>query len=167
MRISLGFGALFAAVYLGFHMRDFADVSWGPDDNSTLPYALFVATALVAGATASLRTQRLGDGVVAAVWALLIGTALWSLGVLLLNYTLWGGTQWHHFWLQDGAVDDFHCSGGQDLRAFLLQDVQGASFFHQIVSAGIGAVGGPLGSVVALGGARLWNRVRRPASTPA
>jgi hypothetical protein len=163
--ISLGLGALFAAVYLGFLTRDFAGVSWGPDDDSTLLYSLFVGIALVAGVAASLRTQRLRDGVVAAIWALLIGTAIWSLGVLLLNYTLWGSSNWYHFWLQDGAVDDFRRSGSHDLNAFLLQDVQGALFFHQILSAVIGAVGGLVGSVVALGGARLWYRVRRPAST--
>jgi hypothetical protein len=167
MGFSLGLGALFAAVYLGFLTRDFAGVSWGPDDDATLLYALFVGIALLAGAAASLRAQRLRDGVVAAIWALLIGTALWSLGVLLLNYTLWGSSSWYHFWLQDGAVDDFHRSGGQDLSAFLLQDVQGALFFHQILSAIIGAIGGLVGSAVALGGARIWYRVRRPASTAA
>jgi hypothetical protein len=139
MGISLGFGALFAAVYLGFLTRDFAGVSLGPDDDATFLYSLFVGIALVAGATASLRTQRLWDGVVAAIWALLIGTAIWSLGILLLNYTLWGSRNWYLFWLQDGALDDFHRSGGQDLSAFLLQDVQGALFFHQILSAVIGA----------------------------
>jgi hypothetical protein len=165
MGISLVLGALFAAVYLGFLTRDFAGVSWGPDDDSTLLYSLFVGIALLAGVAASLRTQRVRDGVVAAIWALFIGTAIWSLGVLLLNYTLWGSSNWYHFWLQDGAVDDFHRSGGQDLSAFLLQDLQGALFFHQILSAVIGALGGLVGSVVALGGARLWHRVRRPAST--
>ena len=167
MGTSLGLGACFAAVYLGFLTRDFARVAWGPDDNATLLYALFVGIALLAGVTASLRTQRLRDGVVAAIWALLIGTAIWSLGVLLLNYTLWGSANWYHFWLQDGAVDDFRRSGSHDLNAFLLQDVHGALFFHQILSASIGAVGGLVGSLVALGGARLWSRVRRPAATPA
>jgi hypothetical protein len=165
MGISLGLGALFAAVYLGFLTRDFAGLHWGPDDDSTLLYLLFVGIALLAGAAASLRAQRLRDGIVAAVWALLIGTAIWSLGVLLVNYTLWGSPNWYHFWLQDGAVDDFHRSGGQNLSAFLLQDVQGALFFHQILSAVIGAVGGFAASAVALGGAKLWSRVRRPAST--
>lgn len=165
--ISLGLGALFAAVYLGFLTRDFAGVSWGPADDPTVLYSLFVGIALAAGAAASLRTQRLRDGVVAAVWTLLIGTAIWSLGVLLLNYALWGSAHWYQFWLQDGAVDDFHHSGSHNLSAFLLQDVQGALFFHQILSVVIGAVGGLLGSVVASGGAALWSRVRRPASTPA
>jgi hypothetical protein len=167
MGISLGLGALFAAVYLGFLTRDFAGVSWGPDDDATLLYALFAGIALLAGVTASLRAHRLRDGVVAAIWALLIGTAIWSLGALLLNYKLWGSSNWYHFWLQDGAVDDFHRSGSQDLSAFLLQDVQGALFFHQILSAVIGALGGLVGSVVALGGARMWYRMRRPASTSA
>src|SRR5262249_40679793 len=120
MGICLGLGALFAAVYLGLLTRDFAGVSWGPDDDPTLLYSLFVGIALVAGVAASLRAQQLRDGIVAGVWALLIGTALWSLGTLLLNYTLWGSAHWYHFWLQDGAIDDFHQSGSHDLNAFLL-----------------------------------------------
>src|SRR5690349_997102 len=44
--ISLGLGALFATVYLGLLTRDFAGVSWGPDDDPTLLYSLFVGIAL-------------------------------------------------------------------------------------------------------------------------
>jgi hypothetical protein len=167
MGISLGLGTLFAAVYLALLTRDFAGVSWGPDDDPNLLYSLFVGIALVAGVAASLRARRLRDGIVAGVWALLMGTAIWSLGTLLLNYSSWGSAHWYHFWLQDGAIDDFHQSGSHDLNAFLLQDVQGALFFHQILSAVIGAVGGLVGSMVALEGARLWYRVRRPISKAA
>lgn len=65
------------------------------------------------------------------------------------------------------GVDDFQHSGSHDLGAFLLQDLQGALFFHQILSAVIGAIGGLVGRGVALGGAKRWSRVRRPASTAA
>lgn len=94
--ISMGLGALFAAVYLGFLARDFSGMALGPDDGPVTIYSLFVGIGPLAGAAASVRSQRLREGVVAAIWALAIGTAIWSLGVTLLNYTLWGGSHWYH-----------------------------------------------------------------------
>jgi hypothetical protein len=167
MGLSLGFGALFGATYLGFLARDFAGISWGPDDGPLTLYALFVGVAVLAGLLASLRTQRWRDGVVAAVWALVIGTAIWSLGVLLLNYALWGSSHWYQFWLQDGAVDDFHRSGSRDLGVFLLQDLYGALFFHQVLSAAVGVVGGLVGGGVVVGAARLRRLQHGSASTQA
>jgi hypothetical protein len=163
--ISLGFGAPFAAVYLGFLARDFAGLSLGIDDGPNTIYTLFVGIALLAGAAASVRSQRLREGVVVAIWALVMGTSIWSLGVLLLNYTLWGSSHWYQFWLQDGAIDDFHRSGSRDLGAFLLQDLQGALFFHQVLSTVIGAVGGAVSAVVVLGSTRVWRRLSQPSPT--
>ncbi len=117
-----------------------------------------MAIALLAGALASLRTQRLRDGVVAAVWALVIGAAIWSVGLLLLNYALWGGPHWYQFLQQDGAVDDFHRSGSHDFGAFVLQDLQGALFFHQVLSA---VIGGVVGSCLVLGTTALLRLLRR------
>lgn len=165
--ISLAGGALFAAVYLGFLARDFAGIAVGVDDGSTTILALFVGIAVLAGEAASVRSQTLRGGVVAAVWALVIGTAIWSLGVLLLNYGLWGSPHWYQFWLQDGAVDDFHRSGSHDLRAFLLQDMQGALFFHQMLSVIVGIIGGAVGGGVTLGSVRLWRGLRRLVPTRA
>ncbi|HEV2237243.1 MAG TPA: hypothetical protein VGR57_11335, partial [Ktedonobacterales bacterium] len=165
--ISLAGGALFAATYLGFLARDFAGSAVGPDDGPATIYSLFVGVAVLAGAAAAVRSQRLREGMLAAVWALVIGTAIWSLGVLLLNYTLWGSPHWYQFWLQDGAVDDFHRSGSHDLGAFLLQDLQGALFFHQVLSAVLGVVGGLVGGALALGAARGLRRARQPVQTRA
>src|SRR5215470_11975721 len=86
MAISLGGGVLFALVYLGILACDFAGIQLDFVTGSGPIYAIFVGVALLAGALASLRTQRFRDGVVASCWALVIGTAIWSLGVLLLNY---------------------------------------------------------------------------------
>jgi hypothetical protein len=165
MGLSLGFGALFAATYLGFLTRDFAGLSWGPDDGPLTLYPLFVVVSLLAGTLASLQTHRLRDGVVAAVWALVIGTAIWSLGVLVLNYALWGSSHWYQFWLQDGAVDDFHQSGSRDLGVFLLQDLYGALFFHQVLSATVGVIGGLVGGGAMVGAAKLRRLQHRSAST--
>jgi len=166
MGISLAFGTLFAAIYLGFLGRDYAGISLGIDDGPVTLYSLFVVIALLAGALASRRTQRLRDGVVAAVWALVIGTAIWSVGLLLLNYALWGGPHWFQFLQQDGAVDDFHRSGSDNFGAFELQDLQGALFFHQVLSAVIGVIGGVVGSCLVLGTTALLRlRRRRPIPT--
>lgn len=168
MGISLALGVLFAAIYLGFLARDFAGISLGIDDGPVTLYTLFVVIALLAGALASLRTQRLRDGVVVAVWALVIGTAIWSLGLLLLNYALWGSPHWYQFLQQDGALDDFHRSGSHDLGAFVLQDLQGALFFHQVLSVVIGAIGGVVGGSLVLGPAVLMRLLRRrPTPTQA
>jgi len=79
---------------------------------------LFIGIALLAGVTASLRSQQFRVGVVAAMWALVLGTAIWSIGVLLLNYALWGSSHWYQFWLQDGAINDVRSRGSHDLAIF-------------------------------------------------
>src|SRR5262249_52677550 len=141
--------------------------SLGIDDGPITLYTLFVGVAVLAGAAASVRSQQLSTGVGAACWALVIGTAIWSTGVLLLNYGLWGSSHWYLVWVPDGAGGDFHRSGARDLDAFLLQDLQGALFFHQVLSAIVGVVGGSVGSAMGLGIAHLWRRLRAPAPTRA
>ena len=61
---------------------------------------------------------------------------------------LWGSARWYHFWLRDGAIEDFHHSGGTNLGAFLLQDMYGAMVAHQALSVAIGVAGGFLGSAI-------------------
>jgi hypothetical protein len=73
---------------------------------------------------------------------------MWSLGFVPLSYALWGSARWYRFWLQDGAVGDFHRSGGKNLGAFLLQDMYGAMVAHQVLSVAIGVAGGFLGSAI-------------------
>src|SRR5215469_5558782 len=101
---ALVIGLLFAAAYLSLLWCDFAGIQLSFDAGPGTIYALFVGAALGAGVWASARTRRLRDGVVAGIWALVIGTAIWSMGVLVLNYTLWGSQQWYQFWLGDGAI---------------------------------------------------------------
>lgn len=167
MGISLALGGLFAMAYLGILACEIAGIQLSFDTGSGTIYALFVGAAFIAGALASLRTQRLRDGVVASAWALVTGTAIWSLGMLLLNYSLWGSPHWYQFWQGDGALNDFRQSGSTDLAVFLLQDMQGALFFHPILSAVIGTVGGFIGGSLILGPLVLWRRLRRFAVTRA
>jgi hypothetical protein len=158
--ISLALGMLFAAAYLGILACEFVGIQLSFDTGPGTIYSVFVAAALLAGALASMRTQRLRDGVVTSGWALVMGTAIWSLGVLLLNYALWGSPHWYQFWQGDGAIEDFRRSGSTDLAVFLLQDLQGALFFHPLLSAAIGAVGGFIGGCLTLEPLLLWRRLR-------
>ena len=156
--ISLVFGLLFALLYDGVIFGEFAGVY--VDANI---YALFLTIAFLAGGVATYQTRQLSQGVVVAIWALVIGTALWSIGVVSINYATWGSHQQYLFWQNDGAIDDFHRSGSRDLNAFLLQDLQGALFFHPLLSAVSGAISGLVGSSAVKGIALLQQALLRRA----
>ena len=146
--ISLALGTLFAVAYVGLLAADFAGIHLSLDGGPVTIYSLFAGVAVIAGALACWRTARLREGAVAGCWALVIGTALWSLGFVPLSYALWDSAPWYHFWLQDGAIEDFRRSGATNLGAFLLQDMYGAMVAHQVLSVVIGVAGGFLGSAI-------------------
>jgi len=72
---------------------------------------------------------------------------------MAMSYSFWNTHDGYAFWLRDGAVSDFRRSGGTDLGLFLLQDIEGAVFFHPLLSVALGAACGVIGaaSVLALG----------------
>jgi hypothetical protein len=146
--ICLALGALFAVAYVGLLAADFAAIHLSLNAGPATIYGLFIGVAVIGGVLACWRTTRLREGAVAGCWALVIGTAVWSLGFVPLSYALWGSARWYHFWLQDGAVGDFHRSGGTNLSVFLLQDMYGAMVAHQVLSVAIGVAGGFLGSAI-------------------
>lgn len=123
--------------------------------------ALFVGVAFVAGLAASYRTRHWLEGLIAALWALVIGTVLWSAAVLAINYVSWGSHEQYVYWLRDGAVAEFRHSGSADFNVFLLQDIQGALFFHPVISVVLGAGGGLVGSATAQGVILLQRLFRR------
>lgn len=154
MRASIGIssalGLVFAALYLGIILREFGGVN-----DSINILAIFGLVAAGAGGAASYQARRWRPGVPAGIWALVIGTALWSAGALLINYLSWGSQRQYVFWLNDGAIGDFRRSGSHDLNTFLLQDLQGAVFFHPLLGTVVGAIGGLAGGGVARGGIAL------------
>jgi len=156
IRMSAVLGLVFAGTYAGVILLEFQ----GIQTNVNI-VALFVGVAFVAGLAASYRTRHWGQGLIAAIWALVIGTALWSAAVLAINYASWGSRGQYLFWLHDGAVDEFHRSGGADFNVFLLQDIQGALFFHPVLSVVLGAGGGLVGSATAQGVILLQRSFRR------
>jgi hypothetical protein len=149
--VCLWAGAAFALAYDLDLLLDFA----GRSPLGLSPYWFFVSTALLASALAAYRTQRLGRGIVAASWSLVIGTAIWSIGMLATSYAFWRTESGYSFWLRDGAVSDFRRSGAPSLWPFILADIQGAIFFHPLLSLSLGAACGVLGASVALAARRV------------
>jgi hypothetical protein len=145
--IAVLLGALFAVAYDAFVLADFLpSVNW--DFNVVL---LFLGAASLGGFLAGYQSRRIGQGVIIGFWTLVIGTAIWSIGIMLINYSFWGSHQWFFFWKNDGAIDDFLHSGSTNLHLFILQDMQGALFFHPLLSAFLGALCGLVGGGVAQG----------------
>ena len=163
--IYLAIGTLFALSYVGLLATEIAGIQLSIDRGPVTVYALFAGAGVLAGALTYWRTTRLLHGAIAGCWALVIGTAMWSLGWVSLNYVLWGGARWHRFWLQDGAIADFYRQGGPDLGAFLLQDMYGAMVAHQLLSVVIGIAGGFAGSGIVRAPMALARRLRRTTAT--
>lgn len=151
MGIVLLFAALFALAYDGLVLSDFI-----PSSNLDLnAFLFFIAAPTLAGFVAGYQSGRFGRGVVVAFWALVMGTAIWSVGLLIINYAFWGSHNWYFFWLNDGGVSDCQHSGSTNLSACLLQDMQGALFFHPLLSAVVGVICGVVASGAAQGARRL------------
>jgi hypothetical protein len=158
--ISLLFGFLFAIAYDGILLLDYLGVYL--DVNV---YLFFLGAASLAGLIAGYQTRRFSQGVVAAIWALVIGTAIWSTGLLPMHYAFWGSHQAYVFWQNDGAIDDFQHSGMTDLNVFLMQDVEGSLFFHPLLSAVTGAICGVVASSVAQGVLLVRKKRSAPAAS--
>jgi len=141
MEIIMVVGALFALSYESIVLAEFL----GVQDNINV-LILFVVASLVAGLAAGYHTRQWWQGFFAAIWTLVIGTVIWSAGLIVINYLLWGSHQQYVFWLYDGAIDDFRRSGSTNLYAFLLQDMQGALFFHPLLSIVLGTIIGLIAS---------------------
>jgi hypothetical protein len=151
---SLAVGGVFALAYLGLLLLDFAG-----HPLALSPIEFFVAAALAVSIPVALRTRRLTRAVLAATWSLVLGTLFWSTGLLITAYAFWGTRGAYGFWLRDGALSDFRHSGTHNLSVFLIQDLQGALFFHPFLSAAIGISCGFVAAGVALTSATAAQRL--------
>ena len=70
--------------------------------------------------------------------------------MMTLSYAYWRTGRGYAFWLRDGAVADFRHSGGAKLWSFLLEDMQGAVFFHPFLSLAIGVLSGLIAGAAVL-----------------
>jgi hypothetical protein len=147
-------GGAFALAYVGLLLFDFAG-----HPLPLSPYEFFGVAALAGSIPVALRTRRLTRAMLAAAWSLVLGTLLWSTGLLVTAYVFWGTRSAHGFWRRDGALADFRHSGIHNLSVFLLQDLQGALFFHPFLSAAIGLSCGLAAGGVALTAATVGQRL--------
>ena len=150
----LAVGSAFALAYLGLLLFDFAG-----HPLALSAYEFFVAAALAGSIPVALRTRRVTSAALAAAWSLVLGTLLWSTGLLVAAYSFWGTRGAHGFWLRDGALADFRRSGIHNLSVFLIQDLQGALFFHPFLSAVIGVSCGLVAAGVTLTAATAGQRL--------
>jgi hypothetical protein len=150
----LAVGSAFALVYVALLLFDFTG-----HPLALSPYEFFVAGALAGSVPVALRTRRVTRAMLAATWSLLLGTLFWSTGLLVTAYAFWGTRGAHGFWLRDGALADFRHSGVQNLSVFLLQDLQGALFFHPFLSAVTGIGCGFAAAGVTLTAANVRHRL--------
>ena len=150
----LAVGGAFALVYLGLLLFDFAG-----HPLALSPYEFFVCAALAGSIPVAFRTRGVTRAMLAAMWSLVLGTLLWSAGLLITAYAFWGTRGAHGFWLRDGALSDFRHSGIHNLSVFLLQDLQGALFFHPFLSAVVGISCGFAAAAVTLTAATIGQRL--------
>lgn len=158
-RYCLAVGVAFALAYDGLLLLEFVG-----SPVSLNPIVLFVIGAVVASCIVGYRTRRLTQGMLAGAWSLVLGTAVWSAGLMLIVYAFWGTRGEYLFWLDDGAIADFRHSGAHSLSVFLLQDMQGALFFHPFLSLAVGLLSGTAGAGIGLVAAALRHRAVVPDS---
>jgi hypothetical protein len=148
-------GAAFALAY-GIHLLlDFSGHAVGFS-----PFWFFVATGLVASGWATHRTRRFSRGIAAAAWALILGTAIWSVGLMAISYGFWHTRSGYAFWLGEGVASSLRHSGVNSFSGSVLQDMEGAVFFHPFLSLGVGLLCGSVGAACVQTARRL--AARRP-----
>ena len=91
--VCLWAGAAFALVHDTHLLVDFVGRPLSAD-----PYWYFVGAAVIASGWATYRTGRMSRGIAAASWALVLGTALWSVGMMTLSYAFWRTGDGYAFW---------------------------------------------------------------------
>jgi hypothetical protein len=149
-------GALFAAQMLYEYLAPL-----NSDQDATLALVTFgtlFALFFLAGLIAATRSGAFRQGVLAAIWSALIGSLLWLI-LLWITYYAFVGTAYEANLLEiDQTNADFLRSGMSDLRAFIMQDYLGGSFFHLTLAPLLAAILGALGSLVGKGVAKLSRR---------
>jgi hypothetical protein len=162
VRLSLQLGAVYGVVYGALMLSEYiVPVTTGlSEQTGTAAVVTLVAICLVAGIAASRRTGTIWQAGLAAVWAAMVGTLIWAGAYLAMTYALWG-TETQQMVLQaEGTYQDFIADGGGDFAVFLIRDIQGAAFFHTLLSPVVAAVLGPAGWGLGLVTRRLLAVVR-------
>jgi hypothetical protein len=108
---------------------------------------------LVGGLVNGYRQRSVRAGLFVGFWSGIFYSLAW-VGLLWITFHLFAGTvQEAHFFEIDQTLVDFQSSGMSDLRAFVVQDYLGATFFHPVLGilggCLLGSLGGFLGKTAA------------------
>ena len=114
----------------------------GPTNSkiSLVVYGTYLLLLMVSALRAARTTSRIRDGVIAAIWYVILAQLIWVL-VELAAYYLFGETQVGQEFIRTEMGEDFKRSGMADFQAFVIGDLFGAVFFHMLL---IGLVAGLL-----------------------
>jgi hypothetical protein len=135
-----------------------------PEDNTAYGCAEFgtvLGLYLLAGFAVARRAGAVAPGVLAAVWAAVVGSTVWLGCVLSVSYLFHGTPRQARVFRAEGNDDDFRRSGMADFDAFIMQDFMGAAFFHLLLGPAVAAVTGAAGAAAGAGltrwrGGRAW-----------
>jgi hypothetical protein len=97
------------------------------------------------------RRTSWGNGVLAALWAALIASLLFILGIFLFFFLFNGTDRYMQVLAAEGSLEDFARSGMTDLNLFLMGDFLGAAFFYSLLLPLVAALVGCIGAGVGRG----------------
>jgi len=147
VRFGLAAGVVFAVSMLGEYL-----IPHGEHENLILAmttFGLFFVLLLAAGLFATLESNLLASGPLAAVWAALIASQIWFLLLLAIYHAFVGTAQEARFLEVDQVIADFQRHGARDLRTFIFEDYMGGGFFHSLLGPLLAVPLGLLGGLVA------------------
>jgi hypothetical protein len=155
VRLTVVLGGAYGLVYGALMLSEYlVPVTTGYSElTGTIAVGILVVVCLVAGIATAGRTGSVWQASLAAMRAAMIGTLIWLLAYLVITYAFWGtGTQ-QAVLQAEGTFEDFAAHGGGDFAVFLIGDMQGAAFFHPLLSAliglALGLAGGGIGRLAA------------------
>src|SRR5579859_2026791 len=139
-----GFAA--AAIYAGeivleYVVRPSDNTSWG-----LVEFAAVFACFAMAGVGGAARSRRMWPALQAALWTAVVATLVWYAVLLAVTYAFRGTAAQMAVFRAEGDLDDFRRSGLSDFKAFTVQDLMGAGFYHLLLSPIFAAVLGALGA---------------------
>jgi hypothetical protein len=136
IRIGAVFG-LAAGIVFGFEILLEYLILPDTSMNTRLGWIEFGTAFLLFALAAFWTAYSIGEvraGVRAAFWSSIVASTIWLTVLLLVTYAFWGTVRQEQVFRAEGDYEDFVRSGMHDFRAFMLQDLRGASFFHLLLA---------------------------------
>ena len=164
IRIGAGFGLAAGLVFASEILLEYLIL---PDTRTNIrlgwmEYGTAFLLFALAGLWTAYRTGHAGAGVRAAFWSAIVASLIWLAVLLSATYAFWGTARQEQVFRAEGDYEDFVRSGMHDFRAFTLQDLRGAAFFHLLLAPAMAAVIGLTASVLGKGLRRIRPYPRSP-----